>query len=288
MTVGPDTGPVGEAAGTTGSQPGVLVRVARPEEYAEVGELTVRAYQADGHGSPAYAERLRDAAGRAAVGELLVATGSIVVTSTPPNRRNRAAEVTTISPTGGVAAAAGDKLADASTGDRLLGTVAVFAAGTAYAQLAGPGETEIRMLAVDPGARGRGVGAALAAACVHLSRGAGAKGVRLSTEPSMAAAHRIYERLGFRRTPDRDWSPVPDATLLTYELHLGHPAAYCDRCGEPLDADAHAECSHQRRLEPPRYCRHCRRRLVVQVTPHGWTARCARHGERSGDQAHLA
>ena len=31
-------------------------------------------------------------------------------------------------------------------------------------------------------------------------------------------------------------------------------------------------------LEPPRYCGQCGRRMVVQVVPDGWTARCSRHG----------
>jgi hypothetical protein len=31
-------------------------------------------------------------------------------------------------------------------------------------------------------------------------------------------------------------------------------------------------------LEPPRYCSGCRRRMVVQVTPTGWTAKCVEHG----------
>ena len=31
-------------------------------------------------------------------------------------------------------------------------------------------------------------------------------------------------------------------------------------------------------LEPPRYCGQCGRRMVVQVRPHGWDARCSRHG----------
>jgi predicted amidophosphoribosyltransferase len=53
--------------------------------------------------------------------------------------------------------------------------------------------------------------------------------------------------------------------------------AYCDRCGEPLAGD-HAACAASRELEPPRYCPHCRRRMVVQVTPTGWTARCVEHG----------
>ncbi len=34
-------------------------------------------------------------------------------------------------------------------------------------------------------------------------------------------------------------------------------------------------------LEPPRRCAHCDRRMVVQVLPLGWTARCSRHGEIS-------
>ncbi|MEU8121943.1 hypothetical protein AB0C21_24830 [Spirillospora sp. NPDC049024] len=52
---------------------------------------------------------------------------------------------------------------------------------------------------------------------------------------------------------------------------------YCDRCGEPAEGD-HAACRTARRMEPPRYCAHCRRRLIVQVTPTGWTARCSQHG----------
>ena len=31
-------------------------------------------------------------------------------------------------------------------------------------------------------------------------------------------------------------------------------------------------------LEPPRYCGQCGRRMVVQVRPDGWDARCSRHG----------
>jgi hypothetical protein len=31
-------------------------------------------------------------------------------------------------------------------------------------------------------------------------------------------------------------------------------------------------------LEPPRFCAACGRRMVVQVRPDGWWARCSRHG----------
>jgi hypothetical protein len=42
----------------------------------------------------------------------------------------------------------------------------------------------------------------------------------LSTDPLMTTAHRLYERLGFTRLPERDWSPVPGAELLVYALDL--------------------------------------------------------------------
>jgi hypothetical protein len=42
-------------------------------------------------------------------------------------------------------------------------------------------------------------------------------------------------------------------------------SVYCDRL-------------RARELEPPRYCPQCRRRMVVQVTPAGWQARCSVHG----------
>ncbi|HEX3610641.1 MAG TPA: hypothetical protein VHU88_03045 [Sporichthyaceae bacterium] len=53
---------------------------------------------------------------------------------------------------------------------------------------------------------------------------------------------------------------------------------YCDRCGDPEAVGDHAACRVARALEPPRFCPHCRRRMVVQVTPRSWTARCSEHG----------
>ena len=42
----------------------------------------------------------------------------------------------------------------------------------------------------------------------------------LSTDPRMTAAHRLYERLGFTRLPERDWSPMPGVDLLVYARDL--------------------------------------------------------------------
>jgi hypothetical protein len=36
----------------------------------------------------------------------------------------------------------------------------------------------------------------------------------------MAAAHRLYERLGFTRLPERDWSPLLGVDLLVYARDL--------------------------------------------------------------------
>ena len=83
-----------------------------------------------------------------------------------------------------------------------------------------PGRGRDADLAVQPRARGAGVGQALVRACVTGAHEQGCTVLRLSTEPTMHAAHRIYERLGFQRTPDRDWEPVPGVPLLAYELPL--------------------------------------------------------------------
>ena len=36
----------------------------------------------------------------------------------------------------------------------------------------------------------------------------------------------------------------------------------------------------QQGLEPPRFCAECGRRMVVQVRPDGWSAKCSRHGKQ--------
>ena len=57
---------------------------------------------------------------------------------------------------------------------------------------------------------------------------------------------------------------------------------WCSICGEPAAEAVHERCSALAPLEPPRYCRDCRRRMVVQITPTGWTARCSEHGLLTG------
>ena len=103
---------------------------------------------------------------------------------------------------------------------RVVGAVTVATRGGPWAEQAGPGDAVIRMLVTDPEARGQGVGTSLVRACLDLARSEGCTRVKLSTQRHMDAAHRLYERFGFRRTPESDWSPEPGVDLVTYALDL--------------------------------------------------------------------
>ncbi|MEU3774016.1 GNAT family N-acetyltransferase [Streptomyces sp. NPDC032472] len=161
------------------------IRGALPAEYGRLGEITGQAYTGDGlldqNEDDTYLNVLRDVAGRAGVGEVLVAVQD----------------------------------------GQVLGGVTFAAPGSPLADVAGPHEAEFRMLAVAPEARGKGVGEALVRACIERARALeGVTALVLSTQPAMLGAQRIYARLGFVRTPELDWSPIPALTLLTYRLEL--------------------------------------------------------------------
>lgn len=117
-------------------------------------------------------------------------------------------------------AAEAELLVAAEPGGAVLGTVTFVPDGGPLGEIAAPHESEFRMLAVDPAAQGRGVGTALMRRVLDDSRRRGKAGVVCSSQPEMRAAHRIYERHGFRRAPDRDWSPVPGVHLLVFALSL--------------------------------------------------------------------
>jgi ribosomal protein S18 acetylase RimI-like enzyme len=158
----------------------VEIRLAVPAEYDAVGELTVEAYSHDGFVRGQYAMTLRAAADRAAKAELWVA-------------------------------------ADA---DGLLGTVTYCPVGSVYREIGRDDEGEFRMLGVAGRARGLGIGTALTERCIERSREHGLHRVVLSSATYMTTAHRIYERLGFTRLPDRDWSPIPGVDLYAFALDL--------------------------------------------------------------------
>jgi ribosomal protein S18 acetylase RimI-like enzyme len=162
--------------------PAVVVRPARDdaEELARVGEITFAAYDHDRPVRGEYAGELRDAAARAQDAVLLVA----------------------------------------ELGGQVVGTVTYVPDGGPWGEIARPGEAEFRMLAVDPTARGQGVGEALTRAVVDRARAEGKRRLVMSSRDDMHAAHRLYERLGFTRDPHRDWRPVPEVSLLAFGLDL--------------------------------------------------------------------
>lgn len=106
----------------------------------------------------------------------------------------------------------------------IVGTVLLYPAGTVFTAQTGTSVTlawpELRLLAVAPAARGEGVGAALMRECVRRARQSGTALLTLHTHEIMAVAMRMYERMGFVRTPDLDFHPAKDVTIKGYRLNL--------------------------------------------------------------------
>ena len=100
----------------------------------------------------------------------------------------------------------------------IVGTVMLQTWPNGGELLRGPGDAEVRALAVRPEARGRGVGRALVGAVIERAGSLGVRHLLLLTQPEMKIAHRIYEEAGFTRLPDRDISPEPGVNLLAYGL----------------------------------------------------------------------
>ncbi|MBH0781399.1 GNAT family N-acetyltransferase [Nocardia bovistercoris] len=161
------------------------IRTARPDDLDAVGELTLEVYVGEGYirRSSPYVSELGDGARRAAHAQILVA----------------------------------------EHGGAIVGSLTVARPGTVYADVARPGEIEFRMLAVSKAVRGLGVGTALVRKVIEIGAAEGFAAVVLTTMPAMVDARRIYDRLGFVATPERDWRTDAGDALTVMRLDL--PAA---------------------------------------------------------------
>jgi ribosomal protein S18 acetylase RimI-like enzyme len=162
----------------------IEVRVARPEEFEEVGRVTALAYRefvrpGDGPWED-YLAHIEDIESRAHRAHVLVAIeeGRILGSAT------------------------------------LELTVRIDDDSPPLA----PREAHVRMLGVDPDARERGVATALMDACGDEARGRGKTSLSLNTTQRMKVAKRMYESLGFARGEDRVFAD--GFVLLSYSKEL--------------------------------------------------------------------
>jgi ribosomal protein S18 acetylase RimI-like enzyme len=161
--------------------PALAVSPAGPEDFDRIADLSVRVYVGGGLASEGYTSELADVAGRASRAELLVV-------------RNDNGHV--------------------------VGSVALVLSGDFGEVTTSDEEAAFRMLVVDPAAQGRGLGTLLVTTCLDRARAAGKRRMVIATGTRMTAAQRLYERLGFTRLPERDWSPVPGIDLIVYSREL--------------------------------------------------------------------
>jgi ribosomal protein S18 acetylase RimI-like enzyme len=161
--------------------PALAVSPAGPEDFDRIADLSVRVYVGGGLASEGYTSELADVAGRASRAELLVV-------------RNDNGHV--------------------------VGSVALVLSGDFGEVTTSDEEAAFRMLVVDPAAQGRGLGTLLVTTCLARARAAGKRRMVIATGTRMTAAQRLYERLGFTRLPERDWSPVPGIDLIVYSREL--------------------------------------------------------------------
>ncbi len=164
----------------------VDIHPVRDGEHARAGEVTAGAYREFAVSRPpaweAYLARIADVAGRSERAVVLVAT-------------------------------IGGEMAGSATleiGDRM---------NPESTEPLAHDEAHLRMLGVDPGFRGRGIGRSLVLACIALARERGKRRLTLDTAPAMTAAQQLYTALGFVFEGERD---TPDGVhLLRYTLDIG-------------------------------------------------------------------
>lgn len=153
------------------------IRNAKPSEFGSIGKLMVRVYSRlegfpDQKEQPGYYQMLAN------IGTLTEQAGTELLVA--------------VAPTG-----------------KILGGVVYFAdmqyygsGGTATKEKAAAG---FRLLAVDHGVRGLGIGKRLTQACIEKAKRSGHSQLIIHTTKAMQTAWKMYEKMGFERSTDLDF-----------------------------------------------------------------------------------
>ena len=176
----------GAPEGFGGREGSLIVRDGHPEELDEVSLLIREAYIEYQHSIPSehwkfYLEDITDVGSRLGVSELIVA----------------------------------------ELNKQLVGTVTLYLEASPALREDWPeGWAGVRILAVRPAYRGRGIGRALMEECIRRSRRRNIETIGLHTGPAMTIARKMYEDMGFVRAPEYDFQPAPEITVMAYRLDL--------------------------------------------------------------------
>lgn len=178
---------VGTGSSAFDSMEAVEIREPSPQEYEEAGRATAAAYREFAPAGDAewedYLREIGDVGARAARTLVLVAV----------------------------------------EGDTILGSATLETDGQVLGdddRALPPDMASLRMLGVDPAARGRGVGRALVKATVEEARRRGKTQYVLRTTEAMKAAHGLYESMGFERDTERDLVFENGFRLFAYRLFI--------------------------------------------------------------------
>lgn len=110
----------------------------------------------------------------------------------------------------------------AKRGSQVIASMSLMEYGSDYADVARPGELEIRMLSVDPTIQRSGAGRAMVNAALDYARSLErVHTVSLTTGGHWVAARALYENMGFTHRSERDWFvPDTDIRLVVYTFSL--------------------------------------------------------------------
>ena len=117
----------------------------------------------------------------------------------------------------------GVELIVAEVDGKIVGSVALFPpkADAYEGKVEELDYSEIRLLAVSPEARGKGVARALMTECIHRTKAKGHDAIGLHTADFMRSAIMLYGQMGFERLPQYDFEPANDGVIVkAFRLQL--------------------------------------------------------------------